>query len=454
MRHSATTLTYTAQPGGALKGRLRVPGDKSISHRAVMFASLAEGSSEITGFLSGEDCLCTMKAFQQMGVVIERLGETQLRVHGVGLHGLKAPAAPLDMGNSGTAMRLMCGVLAGQSFASTLVGDASLSKRPMQRVIAPLAQMGADIASQNGCAPLLISPTTAGLKPVQYASPVASAQVKSCVLLAGLYANGETAVTEPEASRDHSERMLQAFGVVLEARPGYAAVRGGQSLKATPIVVPADISSAAFFLVGAAIAPGSDVTLTDVGINPTRVGIITILKQMGAAITLSNQRLLGGEPVADVRVQGGALRGITIGKELVAAAIDEFPALFVAAACAVGQTIVTGAEELRVKESDRIQTMVDGLVVLGIEAVATPDGAHITGGQFSGGTVDSHGDHRVAMSFAMAALRASAAITILDCVNVNTSFPGFAELARQAGLGLSATSSATAPPSPGDGKCG
>ena len=433
----ASNLTYTAQPGGRLTGVLRVPGDKSISHRSVMFASLAEGVSEVSGFLTGEDCLCTMKAFQQMGVVIERLADTHLRVKGVGLHGLQAPAAALDMGNSGTAMRLMCGLLAGQPFSSTLIGDVSLSKRPMKRVIGPLAQMGAEIASQEGRAPLNIAPAKGGLQAVRYASPVASAQVKSCVLLAGLYADGLTEVTEPEASRDHTERMLRAFGAAVEAREGYAAVRGGQSLKATHIAVPADISSAAFFLVGAAIAPGSDVTLTEVGMNPTRVGIVTILKAMGASIEISNERLLGDEPVADLRVRGGALKGIAIGKELVAAAIDEFPILFIAAACASGQTVVTGAEELRVKESDRIQTMVDGLTALGVNAVATPDGARITGGPIGGGTVDSHGDHRVAMSFAMAALRASAPISILDCLNVNTSFPGFAELARNAGLRLS-----------------
>ncbi len=436
MTHSATQITYVVTPGGRLTGTVRVPGDKSISHRSVMFASLAEGISEVTGFLTGEDCFCTMKAFQQMGVQIERLGETHLRVHGVGLRGLKAPSAPLDMGNSGTAMRLMCGLLAGQPFASTLTGDASLSKRPMKRVIGPLAQMGAEIAAQEGRAPLVISPAKGGLKALRYASPVASAQVKSCVLLAGLYADGLTEVTEPEASRDHTERMLRAFGVAVEGRAGYAAVRGGQSLKATGIEVPADISSAAFFLVGAAIAPGSDVTLTEVGMNPTRVGIVTILKAMGASIEVSNQRLLGDEPVADLRVRGGALKGIAIGKDLVAAAIDEFPILFIAAACAEGETVVTGAEELRVKESDRIQTMVDGLVALGVCAVATPDGARITGGPVGGGTVDSHGDHRVAMSFAMAALRATAPITILDCLNVNTSFPGFAELARKAGLQL------------------
>ena len=432
--------TYHLTPAQKLTGTLRVPGDKSISHRAVMLASIAEGTSEVTGFLTGEDCLCTMNAFQQMGVQIERLGETHLRVHGVGMHGLKAPKAELDMGNSGTAMRLMCGLLAGQPFASTLVGDESLSKRPMKRVIAPLATMGAAIASNEGRAPLHISANTGALHGTAYRSPVASAQVKSCLLLAGLYASGTTEVFEPEASRDHTERMLQAFGVQVQAREGYAALAGGQALTAANIEVPADISSAAFFMVGAAITKGSDITLKDVGINPTRVGIITILQQMGAAITVGETRLFGGEPVADIRVQGGVLKGIAIGKELVASAIDEFPILFIAAACAEGQTLVTGAEELRVKESDRIATMVDGLKLLGVNAEARPDGALIEGlgaaGKLGGGTIDSHGDHRVAMSFAMASLRAAAPITVLDCLNVNTSFPGFAELAAGAGLGL------------------
>lgn len=436
MSMNQSNLSYTVAPGGQLHGRLRVPGDKSISHRAVMLASLADGVSEITGFLSGEDCLCTMKAFQQMGVRIERLGETHLRVHGVGLHGLKAPASALDMGNSGTAMRLMCGLLAGQPFASTMIGDASLSRRPMKRVINPLATMGARIDSQDGRAPLQVQPTQGGLKGVRYDSPVASAQVKSCLLLAGLYAQGRTEVHEPEASRDHTERMFRAFGVEVEAREGYAAVQGGQSLRATDIAVPADISSAAFFLVGAAISPGSDMTLVEVGINPTRVGIVSILRQMGAQIELLNERQLGGEPVADLRVRGSRLKGVHIGKELVASAIDEFPVLFVAAAFAEGETVVTGAEELRVKESDRIQTMCDGLRALGISAIATPDGMRICGGRMHGGVVDSHGDHRIAMSFAMAALRAEQPIRILDCLNVNTSFPGFAALAAGAGLRL------------------
>ena len=441
MSMNQSNLSYTVAPGGQLHGRLRVPGDKSISHRAVMLASLADGVSEITGFLSGEDCLCTMKAFQQMGVRIERLGDTHLRVHGVGLRGLKAPASALDMGNSGTAMRLMCGLLAGQPFASTLIGDASLSRRPMKRVINPLATMGARIESQDGRAPLQVQAVQGGLKGVRYDSPVASAQVKSCLLLAGLYAQGRTEVYEPEASRDHTERMFRAFGVEVEAREGYAAVQGGQSLRAADIAVPADISSAAFFLVGAAISPGSDLTLVEVGINPTRDGIVTILRQMGAQIDLLNERQLGGEPVADLRVRGSRLKGVHIGKELVASAIDEFPVLFVAAAFAEGETVVTGAEELRVKESDRIQTMCDGLRALGISAIATPDGMRICGGRMHGGVVDSHGDHRIAMSFAMAALCAEQPIRILDCLNVNTSFPGFATLAAGAGLRLTVSGS-------------
>jgi 3-phosphoshikimate 1-carboxyvinyltransferase len=434
---TSTGLRYALMPGGRLAGTVRVPGDKSISHRAVMLASLAEGVSEISGFLAGEDCLCTMRAFQQMGVRIERLDETRLRVHGVGLHGLQAPAAPLDLGNSGTSMRLMAGLLAAQPFASTLIGDASLSRRPMQRVIEPLSRMGARIDSQEGRAPLVLHPV-AGLSAIHHVSAVASAQVKSCVLLAGLYARGQTAVSEPETSRDHTERMLRAFGVSVETRAGHAALSGGQTLRATDLAVPADISSAAFFLVGAAITPGSDLLLQDVGMNPTRIGVIHILQRMGAQIEILNPRELGGEPVADLRVQGGALRGIEIGAELVASAIDEFPALFVAAACARGETVVSGAQELRVKESDRIQTMCDGLRSLGISAIALPDGARILGGRLRGGVVDAHGDHRVAMSFAMAGLRAEQPITILDCANVQTSFPGFAGLAAGAGLRLQA----------------
>lgn len=428
-------LTFLIQPGGQLSGALRVPGDKSISHRAVMLASLADGVSGISGFLTGEDCLCTMKAFQAMGVRIEQLGPTRLRVHGVGLHGLKAPPAPLDLGNSGTSMRLMSGLMAAQAFATTMIGDESLSKRPMRRIVGPLRQMGAAIeTTEAGTAPLRIAPAPAGLKAISYDSPVASAQVKSGILLAGLYAEGRTEVREPEPSRDHTERMLRGFGVMVEAEPGRAALVGGQRLRATNIEVPADISSATFPMVGAAIVPGSDVTLVAVGVNPTRTGIIEILRSMGAEIELTNPRDFGGEPVADIRVRGRGLRGIEIGGEVVASAIDEFPAVFVAAACAEGVTTVTGAEELRVKESDRIAAMCDGLTALGISAIARPDGAVITGGRLRGGTVDSKGDHRIAMSFAIAGLRAAGPITILDCANVNTSFPGFVELLGGAGL--------------------
>lgn len=433
---NSRNLQFRVLPGGRLSGRWRVPGDKSISHRSIMLGAIAEGLTEVEGFLTGEDCLCTMKAFQQMGVKIERCGETSLRIHGVGLHGLQSPDGPLDLGNSGTSMRLMAGLLSGQHFTSSLAGDASLSRRPMKRVIAPLEQMGARIESNEGRAPLNILPH-AGLRGIAYHSPVASAQIKSCLLLAGLYAKGRTEIFEPEPSRDHTERMLRAFGVAVEARPGYAALEGGQALKGTRIEVPADISSAAFFMVGAAIVPGSELVLAEVGVNPTRTGIIDVLRAMGADIELLNPRRFGDEPVADIRVRGGGLRGVTIGRELVAAAIDEFPIIFIAAAFAEGETVVEGAEELRVKESDRIQSMCDGLRALGISAIALPDGMRVCGGRMQGGTVDSRGDHRIAMSFAIAALRAEQPITILDCANVNTSFPGFALLAQRAGLQLS-----------------
>jgi 3-phosphoshikimate 1-carboxyvinyltransferase len=384
-----------------------------------------------------------MKAFQAMGVRIDALAPTHLRVQGVGLHGLKAPAQALDLGNSGTSMRLMSGLLAGQSFATKLVGDESLSRRPMRRIVDPLRQMGARIeTTEKGTAPLRIA-AGAGLKGIRYASPVSSAQVKSGILLAGLYADGLTEVTEPEPSRDHTERMLRAFGVDVEAEPGRVALRGGQTLHAKDVEVPADISSAAFFMVGAAIVPGSELVLTAVGVNPTRDGVIEILRRMGAHIELLDERRFGGEPVADIRVRGPSrLRAIDIGGELVALAIDEMPAVFIAAACADGETRVTGAEALRVKERDRIAAMCDGLQTLGAAVEPRPDGALIRGGRLGGGTVDSKGDHRIAMSFAMAALRAGGAIRILDCANVNTSFPGFVDLARGAGLSIDASAGA------------
>ena len=435
MTHSSNP-TFLVQPGGSLGGNIRVPGDKSISHRSIMLGSIAAGTTEISGFLEGEDSLATLKAFRAMGVRIEGPDNGRVVVHGVGLHGLRAPAQPLDLGNSGTSMRLLSGLLAGQAFDSELVGDSSLMSRPMRRVTEPLARMGAVIATADkGTAPLKI---TGGqtLHGIDYDMPVASAQVKSCLLLAGLYAEGRTCVREPAPTRDHTERMLDGMGYEVSRRDGVACLDGGGSLEATAIDVPADISSAAFFLVGASIAAGSDLLLEHVGINPTRTGVLEILRLMGADIEVLNTREVGGEPVADLRVRSAPLHGIDIPVEQVPLAIDEFPALFVAAACAEGRTLLTGAEELRVKESDRIQVMADGLQALGVAAEATPDGMIIHGGAIGSGTVDSHGDHRIAMSFAMAALRASGPIRITDCANVNTSFPAFVQLAAGAGLGI------------------
>ncbi|MDQ7017471.1 MAG: 3-phosphoshikimate 1-carboxyvinyltransferase [Gammaproteobacteria bacterium] len=432
---SGSKLRYQLQAGGKLCGELRVPGDKSISHRSIMLGSLANGTTRITGFLQGEDSLNTLRVFQAMGVEID--GPTQsgeVVIEGVGLHGLKAPTGVLNVGNSGTSMRLLSGLLAAQKFDCELVGDDSLSKRPMRRVIEPLTQMGAQIESaEKGTPPLKIH-GGARLKGIEYEMPMASAQVKSCLLLAGLYAEGETAVLEPAPTRDHSERMLRGFGYEVTVEGNRARLCGGGELIATEIDVPADISSAAFFLVAASIAEGSDLTLRHVGVNPTRTGIIDILRLMGANIQLQNERLVGGEQVADLRVRSAPLQGIDIPRELVPLAIDEFPVLFVAAACANGRTVLTGAEELRVKESDRIQVMADGLHILGIDALPTNDGMIIEGGRLTSGTVDSAGDHRIAMAFAVASLRSQGSIRIDDCDNVNTSFPDFVALAGRVGL--------------------
>ena len=434
---NSNNLQFLAKPGGKLSGSIRVPGDKSISHRSIMLGSLAEGTTHVTGFLEGEDSLATLKAFKDMGVVIEGPENGNVTIHGVGMHGLEAPDEPLDLGNSGTSMRLMSGLLAGQGFEVTLIGDESLSKRPMKRVTDPLASMGAEINSTpKGTAPLVIRPVD-GLRGITYDLPVASAQVKSCLLLAGLYADGETVVTEPAPTRDHTERMLRGFGYDVKTEGNRISLSGGGKLSACDIDVPSDISSAAFFLVGASIAEGSDLIIEHVGMNPTRDGVISILRLMGADITVMNEREVGGEPVADLHVKSAVLKGINIPEEYVPLAIDEFPAIFVAAACAEGETVLTGAEELRVKESDRIQVMADGLKILGIDIQPTQDGAIIQGGQLGSGTVVSHGDHRIAMAFAMAALRANGEITIEDCANVNTSFPGFVDLAASVGLSIS-----------------
>ncbi len=433
---SSSNLVFSVQPGGVLTGSLRVPGDKSISHRSIMLGSLAEGVTHVSGFLEGEDSLATLQAFRDMGVDIQGPDNGKVIIHGVGMHGLKQPESPLDLGNSGTSMRLLSGLLAGQGFDTTLIGDSSLTARPMRRVTEPLARMGAQIDStEKGTAPLQIKGGIQ-LRGIDYQMPVASAQVKSSLLLAGLYADGTTSVIEPAPTRDHTERMLTGYGYQVKREENRISLVGGGKLTACDIDVPADISSAAFFLVGASIAPDSDLLLEHVGINKTRDGVINILRLMGADIDVLNQRDVGGETVADIRVRSANLKGIRIPEEQVPLAIDEFPAIFVAAACAEGETILTGAEELRVKESDRIQVMADGLVTLGIDAKSTSDGIHITGGYLKEGEVDSHGDHRIAMAFAMAALRADGQIRINDCRNVDTSFPGFVTMAKEAGLGI------------------
>jgi 3-phosphoshikimate 1-carboxyvinyltransferase len=431
------SITFQVQPGGKLQGEARVPGDKSMSHRSIMLGSLAEGVTHVKGFLEAEDALATLQAFRDMGVAIEGPVSGELTIHGVGKHGLKAPKNDLYLGNSGTSMRLLSGLLAGQAFNSVLTGDKSLSGRPMKRVTEPLAAMGADIkTTERGTAPLHITGRAGVLTGIDYAMPIASAQVKSCLLLAGIYAQGVTTVTEPAPTRDHTERMLTGFHYPVKQQGNKVSITAEGSLTAADIDVPSDISSAAFFLVGASIAPGSDLLLKHVGVNPTRTGVIDILKLMGANIEVLNERTVGGEPVADLHVVYSPLKGIDIPEHLVPLAIDEFPVLFVAAACAEGRTRLSGAEELRVKESDRIQVMADGLQILGVDAQSTEDGMIIQGGSIGGGEVISHGDHRIAMSFSIAGLRANAPITIHDCENVNTSFPEFRDLAKRLGLDL------------------
>jgi 3-phosphoshikimate 1-carboxyvinyltransferase len=429
-------IHYRTAPGKALSGRLRVPGDKSISHRSIMLGSLAEGTTNITGFLEGEDSLATLQAFRDMGVVIEGPHQGDVTVHGVGLHGLKKPAGPLYVGNSGTSMRLLAGLMAGQAFDVELTGDASLTKRPMERVAKPLREMGAVVETAEGGRPPMLIKGGQPLKGINYEMPMASAQVKSCVLLAGLYADGETQTIEPAPTRDHTERMLTGFGYPVARDGAKASLQGGGTLTASDIDVPSDISSAAFFMVAGSIAKDSDITIEHVGLNPTRVGVINILRLMGADITLENEREVGGEPVADIRVRSAQLKGIDIPEDQVPLAIDEFPVLFVAAACAEGVTRLRGAEELRVKESDRIQVMADGLLALGIDCTVYDDGMDVVGGTIGSGSVHSRDDHRIAMAFAVASLRAEGEIFIEDCANVATSFPSFIDLANGAGFNL------------------
>ena len=436
---TAVAARWRVAPGGTVAGSFTVPGDKSISHRALMLGAIAHGETRIRGFLEGEDCLATAHALAALGVRIERPAPTVVHVHGAGAGALRAASGTLDMGNAGTAMRLMMGLLAPQRFDATLVGDASLMRRPMERVAQPLRAMGARIDTHEGRPPVVIHGTPE-LRGIEYTLPVASAQVKSALLLAGVAANGRTVITEPAPSRDHTERMLRAFGVQLEQRAGVIALEGRQSLRAAALEVPADFSSAAFFIVAAALAAAQPLRLTNIGVNPTRTGLLELLHLMGADIRVqprADRTEHNAEPVADIEVRGAPLRGITAPEALVPLAIDELPVFFIAAACAQGETLVRGAAELRVKDSDRLAAMAAGLAALGVEHRLLPDGLWIRGTpSLAGGTIDSRGDHRIAMAFAVAALRARAPIEILDVANVATSFPGFEECARQAGLGL------------------
>jgi 3-phosphoshikimate 1-carboxyvinyltransferase len=431
---------YLAGPGGKIEGELTVPGDKSISHRALMFGGIAEGDTEITGFLAGEDCLATLRVLQSLGVRIERPEEEHVFVHGVGPEGLRPSAAALDMGNAGTAIRLFMGLLAPQRFNSTLIGDESLMRRPMERVAGPLRTMGANIKTHDGKPPVEIHAST-GMRAIDYTLPVASAQVKSAILLAGLQSFGRTHVTEPAPSRDHTERMLTSFGVEVLRDGATVAIEGGQTLRGTHVRVPGDFSSAAFFIVAGCLAAENGLLLRNVGVNPTRTGLIEMLRQMGADIRVHPQATpdANGEPIADIEVRKSRLRGIKVPESLVPLSIDEFPVFFVAAACAEGETLVRGALELRVKESDRLAAMAQGLTVLGVENQLLADGLWIRGtDRLGGGTIDSHGDHRIAMAFAVASLKARTPIEILDVANVATSFPGFVTLARKAGLQITA----------------
>ena len=428
--------SFSTSKCGPLKGSIKVPGDKSISHRSIMLGSIATGITKVSGFLEGEDSLATLNSFKEMGVEIERKG-SNVTINGVGMHGLREPAKPLNLGNSGTSIRLMSGLLSAQSFNSVLCGDESLSKRPMARVIDPLRKMGADISGSESKPPLMIKGGKK-LSSLEYTLPVASAQIKSCLLLAGLYADGETHIIENGISRDHTERMLRGFGYKVTTSPGHVSILGGGILKACDIEVPSDISSSAFFMVAASIAKEADITLLAVNVNPTRTGVIDILRLMGANIELSNERLEAGELIADIRVQSSNLKGIEIPEHLVPLAIDEFPVIFIAASCAQGETVLTGAKELRVKESDRIQVMANGLAALGIKNEVLDDGIKIIGGKFKEqvAPIKSHHDHRISMSFAVASVRSNFEIRIDGVDNVKTSFPNFVELTNSIGMNI------------------
>lgn len=415
-----------------------VPGDKSISHRALMLSGIARGSSEVTGFLASEDCLASLTAMRALGVQVEQPSPTEVAIRGVGLHGLRDAGRALDMGNAGTAMRLFTGLLSAQAFDSQLVGDSSLMKRPMERVAIPLREMGADVRTRNGIPPVDIGGGRM-LHGIEYRMPVASAQVKSAVLFAALYADAATTVIAPAANRDHSERMLEGCGVRLDIQGLRTTLHPPRELASQRLNVPGDFSSAAFFIVAGLLgATGAGLLIQNVGLNPTRTGLLDVLRTMGGSIDILNPRTSGAEPVADLLIRASALRGVRVPADLVPLAIDELPVLFIAAACAAGETVITGAEELRVKESDRIAAMSAGLKTLGVSHEVSFDGMRIEGrgegAAFSGGEVDSFGDHRIAMSFAVASLRAKQPILIRDVANVATSFPGFVGLACSAGL--------------------
>jgi 3-phosphoshikimate 1-carboxyvinyltransferase len=435
---SGRQRTIRAEPASGVAGSLTVPGDKSISHRAILLSGLATGTSEVRGFLASEDCLASLAAMRAMGVAIERPGPTSVRVRGAGLGGLRAAAHDLDMGNAGTAIRLFTGLLSAQRFDSRLIGDQSLMRRPMERVAKPLREMGADVRTHHGTPPVEIRGGRR-LRGIDYRMTVASAQVKSAILLAALYADGATTVTSPAVCRDHSERMLSSAGVKIVSEGLSTRIEPPERLASQSLDVPGDFSSAAFFMVAGLLGAGADgLVLENVGLNPTRTGLLDILRTMGGRIEIENPRMSGAEPVGDLRVHRSALHGVAVPEALVPLAIDEFPVLFIAAACADGETVVSGAEELRVKESDRIAAMGAGFAALGVEHLVTPGGMRIRGrGEgcvFGAGAVEAQGDHRIAMAFTVASLRASGPIAVRDTANVATSFPGFVELARSAGL--------------------
>lgn len=450
MAEIKNTLTSHNQSQLSINAEVRVPGDKSISHRSMILGGIANGVTEVSGFLESGDCLATMNAMQSMGVSIEKEGDKYI-VHGVGKQGLKAPEdGKIDCGNSGTGMRLLSGVMAAQKFNSEIFGDKSLNSRPMTRITKPLELMGANVqATVDGTAPLKFKAVDR-IKSIDYQSPVASAQVKSCVLLAGLYSDGQVTLTEPKLSRDHTENMLRGFGCDLQSNGLTVSMQGGQSLQATNIQVPADISSSAFFMVLALLSENSQITFKNLCVNPSRTGVISILKLMGADIQFTNQSTNAGENIADVVVKSSQLHGIEIPHEYIASAIDEFPILFIAAACAQGQTRLTNAMELRKKESDRITAMADGMKILGVDCHELEDGIVINGngtsdstrgegagGGTNGGTVDAEDDHRIAMSFLIAGQFANAPIEVKNCENIMTSFPNFLTICKDLGLLIS-----------------